>query len=112
MWRPASPPGMRGRGPADPSEFLALDLEQQADLLLAGLADCHEGERGRNFIGNRLGEWFYDLTSGVGNPRDFPRLQQQRREAKAALNEAYALLESRGVVRPGPGRGQAGGGGT
>lgn len=37
----------------DPSAFLALDLEQQADLLLAWLADCPEGERGCNFIGNR-----------------------------------------------------------
>lgn len=92
--------------PADPADFLALDPEQQADLLLAGLLTSQEGERGRNFIVNRCHEWFYDLTSGVGDPREFPRLKQQRNEAMASLADAYALLESRALIRPDPGSGK------
>jgi uncharacterized protein (TIGR02391 family) len=88
--------------PKDPTEFLALDHEQQADLLLAGLADCSENERGRNFILFQLQHWFYDLTSGTGSPSTFPTLQAQRQEAKDALEDAYALLESRGLIRADP----------
>jgi len=86
--------------PTDPADFLALDAEQQADVLLTGLADCPEGERGRNFYEARLSEWFYDLVSGVGNPQTFPRLQQQRHQATEALEDAYSLLETRGLIRP------------
>jgi hypothetical protein len=43
----------------------------------------------------------------VGDPREFPRLQEQRREAKAALDEAYALLESRAPIRPDPDSGKS-----
>jgi hypothetical protein len=91
--------------PSEPADYLSLDAEQQADLLLAGLATCGENERGRNFILFSLGEWFSDLTSGVGNPSTFPDLQAQRDEAIDALDDAYALLESRGLIRPDPSAG-------
>jgi Protein of unknown function (Hypoth_ymh) len=88
--------------PPQPAVFLNLDLEQQADLLLTGLLYCDEGERGRNFILSRLAEWFSDLTSGVGVPATFPALQADRQQARDALEEAYALLESRALICPDP----------
>jgi uncharacterized protein (TIGR02391 family) len=88
--------------PSDPAEFMVLDPEQQADLLLAGLLDCGDGERGRNFINNRVGEWFSDLTSGVGAPASFPRLKAERKQAMEALDDTYALLESRALIRADP----------
>ncbi len=92
--------------PGCPTDFLNLDPEQQADLLLAGLLYCDEGERGRNFILSRLAEWFSDLTSGMGAPATFPALQTQRQRARDSLEEAYALLESRALIRPDPGSGK------
>jgi uncharacterized protein (TIGR02391 family) len=88
--------------PSRPEDFLVLDPEQQADLLLSGLSKCKENERGSNFIHFRLNEWFSDLTSGVGAPSTFSKLQVQREQAMEALDEAYALLGSRGLIRSDP----------
>jgi hypothetical protein len=83
-----------------PDDFLNLDPEQQADVLLAGLAVAEDGQRGKNLIHTELGVWFRDLTSGVGAPATFPALQAKRKEADARLFDAYALLETRGYIRP------------
>lgn len=88
--------------PSCPADFLSLDLEQQAGLLLAGLLDCDDGGRGRNFILFRLDEWFSDLTLGIGLPATLSALQGQRQQARDALEEAYALLESRALIRSDP----------
>lgn len=93
--------------PSRPTDFLILDPEQQADLLLAGLLNCRENERGRNFILFRLNEWFSDLTSGMGAPATFPKLQAQRQQAMDALEDAYALLESRALIRSDPRSGKS-----
>jgi uncharacterized protein (TIGR02391 family) len=86
----------------NPDDFLNLDHEQQADLLLAGLAGAPDGQRGTNLILSQLDVWFRDLTSGVGSPQTFGVLKPKREEAEARLRDAYALLEARALIRADP----------
>jgi hypothetical protein len=88
--------------PADPDDFLNLDFEQQVDLLLAELAAASDGQRGTNLILSQLEFWFRDLTSGVGSPRAIGVLKPKREETEARLRDAYAMLESRALIRPDP----------
>jgi hypothetical protein len=88
--------------PDSPEDFLNLDAEQQADVLLEGLAEAGDGQRGTNLISSQLAFWFHDLTSGLGAPRTFGALQTKRKEADDRLRDAYALLEARAYIRADP----------
>jgi uncharacterized protein (TIGR02391 family) len=89
--------------PASAANYLALDQDQQADLLLDGLATCRENERGRNLIHFTLQRWFPALT-GIGPmpAGGFGPMQAERRAAIDALEEAYSALESGGYIRADP----------
>lgn len=88
--------------PDDPADFLVLDTEQRADLLLAELARCSDGERGENFLKRRVGDWFADLRGLGPLPSNVPARQAQRHTATEALEDAYAALMSKGLIRPNP----------
>jgi len=94
--------------PDDPAEFLDLDTEQRADLLLSGLADCAENERGRNFLLFQLQTWFPEIGYGIGMGATVTTANQRlhRNEVEDALEDAYARLESQGLIRPNPRAGQ------
>lgn len=88
--------------PKDPDDFLNLDPEQQADMLLTALDAAAENARGTNLILWQLESWFRDLTSGRGDLRTFSVLQVKRGEADARLRDAYQLLGARALIRPLP----------
>jgi len=88
--------------PIDPAEFLDLDVEQQADLLLAGLADCRENECGRNFLLFQLQAWYPEVGYALGTTAISMEGRPRRDGVEDALEDAYARLESRGLIRPNP----------
>ncbi|HET7484311.1 MAG TPA: hypothetical protein VFJ64_02935 [Solirubrobacterales bacterium] len=90
--------------PDDPAEFLNLDAEQRADLLLSGLADCAENECGRNFLLFQLQAWFPEIGHGIGMGVTVTTANQRpnRNAVEDALEDAYARLESQGLIRPNP----------
>ena len=88
--------------PVDPAEFLDLDIEQQADLLLAGLADCRENECGRNFLLFQLQAWYPEIGYAIGTTVTSANRGPRRDEVEDALEDAYARLDNRGLIRPNP----------
>ncbi len=86
----------------DPAEFLGLDAEQQADLLLAGLGNCRENECGRNFLIFQLHEWFPEGIYGSVVRQSGARASVRREDAEDALDDAYARLERQGFIRANP----------
>lgn len=88
--------------PVDPAEFLDLDTGQQADLLLAGLADCRENECGRNFLLFQLQAWYPEIGYAIGTTATNAGLPPPRNEVEDALDDAYARLENRGLIRQNP----------
>ena len=85
----------------DPAEFLGLDAEQQADLLLAGLGNCRENECGRNFLIFQLHEWFPEGIYGSVVRQSGARASVRREDAET-LDDAYARLERQGFIRANP----------
>jgi uncharacterized protein (TIGR02391 family) len=93
--------------PASAADYLALDPDQQADVLLGALATCPENERGRNIIVFTVQRWFPALNGlGPMPAGGFGPMQQQRHAVTEALEEAYAVLESGGDIRPDPSSGR------
>ncbi len=93
--------------PASAADFLALDHDQQADVVLGALASCAENERGRNLIVFASQRWFPALTGFGPQPASgFGAMQAERHAANEALEEAYAALESGGDIRPDPDSGR------
>jgi len=92
--------------PSSAADYLALDPDQQADVLLGALATCPENERGRNIIVFTLQRWFPALGGfGPAPVGGFGGMQNERRAAEEALEEAYASLHSGGDIRPDPNSG-------
>jgi len=90
--------------PSTAAEFLLLDPDQRADVLLESLATCPDGERGRNLIVFAAQRWFPALQGFGPIPTGAAtqQMQQQRHAVTEAMEDAYAVLSARTLIVPDP----------